>query len=105
MSNELSTPKVVVCPSDDGHSAHTNFNIGTITTSPGTPSASQAANLFSNTKISWFVGVDASDNNPQMFLAGDRNIYGQTGVGTIVSPFPNQGFGNGPDTMVVMGTN
>src|SRR5215471_5167129 len=28
MSNELSTPKIVTCPSDNQHNAHTNFFMG-----------------------------------------------------------------------------
>ncbi len=56
MSNELSTPKIVVCPSDVRSSA-TNF-----------------ASEFSNTNVSYFVGVDAKEGNPQMLLIGDRNI-------------------------------
>jgi len=56
MSNELNTPKVLVCPADQ-RIASTDFRIG-----------------FSNTNLSYFVGVDASDTEPQMFLTGDRNI-------------------------------
>jgi len=100
MSNELSTPKIATCPSDDGHSAHTNFNLGNNPASPApnTPN-------FQNQYVSWFVGVDASDANPQMFLAGDRNIYGSSTQPTAVSPFPNQGFGDGPNLTYIMGTN
>jgi len=29
---------------------------------------------LSNTNISYFVGLDASETTPQMFLAGDRNL-------------------------------
>jgi len=56
MSNELSTPKVIVCPSDT-RSAATNFTTG-----------------FSNTNVSYFVGVDAEEGKTQMLLVGDRNI-------------------------------
>jgi prepilin-type N-terminal cleavage/methylation domain-containing protein len=103
MSNELSTPKVVSCPSDDTHSAHTNFNLG-----PNAASQSPPANTpyFQNGEISWFIGVDATDANPQMFLAGDRNIYGwQGGPTTIPSPMPNSGFGNSSCYTYIMGTN
>lgn len=59
MSNELSTPKMLVCPRDSRRAA-INFASG-----------------FSNTNISYFVGlVKNSDDNPEMFLAGDRNIIG-----------------------------
>ena len=57
MSNELSTPKVVVCPKDLGRAFATNFAMG-----------------FNNTKLSYFVGLDATETNAQMLLTGDRNI-------------------------------
>jgi prepilin-type N-terminal cleavage/methylation domain-containing protein/prepilin-type processing-associated H-X9-DG protein len=60
MSNELSTPKMVVCPSDVRHSA---IDFGP---------------TFSNTNISYFIGVDADDSRPQNLLSGDRNIAGGT---------------------------
>jgi prepilin-type N-terminal cleavage/methylation domain-containing protein/prepilin-type processing-associated H-X9-DG protein len=55
LSNELNTPKILVCPSDT-RTAVTNFS------------------SFNNSNISYFVGLDASDTKPQMFLVGDRNI-------------------------------
>ena len=55
MSNELSIPKMVTCPADDRVAA-TNFT------------------NFSNSDISYFVGLDAVDTKPDMLLAGDRNI-------------------------------
>jgi len=56
MSNELVTPKVLVCPSDTRLAA-TNFSTG-----------------LSNTNISYFVGADAEEAHPEMLLSGDRNI-------------------------------
>jgi competence protein ComGC len=59
MSNELSTPKILVCPQDSRRAA-IDFGSG-----------------FSNANVSYFVGlVKNSDDNPEMFLAGDRNIVG-----------------------------
>jgi prepilin-type N-terminal cleavage/methylation domain-containing protein len=58
MSNELSTPKVILCPSDATvRSVAANFMA-----------------LAGNANISYFVGGDAQDSYPQMILAGDRNI-------------------------------
>ena len=57
MSNELSTPKILVCPADPKPKYATTFSAG-----------------LDNTKISYFVGVDATPTNVEMFLAGDRNI-------------------------------
>ena len=61
MSNELNTPVVLACPSDRNRTAMRNFS----------PS-------LSNKNISYFVGLDADDTLPQMFLAGDRNLIGGT---------------------------
>jgi prepilin-type N-terminal cleavage/methylation domain-containing protein len=76
MSNELSTPKILYCPSDsmpdhDGVSA-TNF-IQLTSTGTG-DNATQAP--YGCRYISFFVCGDASDTYPQMILDGDRNIGG-----------------------------
>jgi competence protein ComGC len=56
MSNELNTPKTLICPAD-----------------VRVPATSFGARL-SNTNLSYFVGIDASDSMPAMFLSGDCNI-------------------------------
>jgi prepilin-type N-terminal cleavage/methylation domain-containing protein len=72
MSNELSTPKVLVCPADSFHTAAaTNF-----TASPGTGWD------FSLAKCSFFIGDDANEQDPQMLLYGDMNIGAQTATGS-----------------------
>jgi prepilin-type processing-associated H-X9-DG protein len=58
MSNELSTPFILVCPNDDRKPLKT-FELA-----------------LANSNVSYFVGVDARDEAPDMFLAGDRNITG-----------------------------
>ena len=99
MSNELSTPKILACPSDE-RNAHTNF---TIQVGNASPSAGQ---WFNNYEVSYFLGMDASDNYPQMALAGDRNIYGQgPGVTTLPTTIPNNGYGALSPSSVAMGTN
>lgn len=57
MSNELSTPKILVCPADTNHDPATNFSNG-----------------FSAKNISYFVDLDANEANPQMLLSGDDNF-------------------------------
>jgi hypothetical protein len=64
MSNELNTPKVLVCPADTERSAATNFGRDLI-----------------NGRISYFVGVDATQTNPQSLLSGDRNLTNGVRVG------------------------
>jgi prepilin-type N-terminal cleavage/methylation domain-containing protein len=69
MSNELSTPKVLLCPSDNNRTqVATNFN------SPEGPSVIVAGADFDQKKVSYFVGADASDTDPQTVLYGDYNI-------------------------------
>ena len=63
MSNELNTPKVLACTSDS-RSAATFFGTAVV--------ANQI--LFGYTNLSYFLGWEAQDNYPQMFLAGDRNL-------------------------------
>lgn len=75
LSNELNTPKVLVCPSDSRTAASSFAHT--------TPPAGQTA--FGYTNVSYFIGLDALDTYPQMFLAGDRNIG--TLAGTTVTPY------------------
>ena len=58
MSNELSTPKILLCPSDTTH----------LTPAIGFPAVN-------NGNISYFVNGDVvGDGDPQMIMAGDENI-------------------------------
>jgi len=57
MSIELSTPKILICPQDT-RTAADNFA------------------RLKNQNVSYFVGLDANDMNPQRFLVGDRNLTG-----------------------------
>ena len=57
MSNELSTPIILLCPADAHRFAAKNFAAG-----------------FDDSKVSYFAGVDASDDKPTMFLSGDDNF-------------------------------
>ncbi len=65
LSNELSTPKIIVCPSDSGKIEATNFfQVATATVAKG----------GKNGGISYFVGINADETQPQSMLSGDRNI-------------------------------
>ncbi len=100
MSNELSTPKVLACPSDE-RSAHTNFNMQ-MAGLYAAPTATDGA-FFNNYKIGYFLGRDATDNQPQMILAGDRNIVGSVALTTYPPAVGLNGYGNGG--AISMGTN
>ena len=69
MSNELNTPKILICPSDSERQKNQ------ATTWGDTPFTTPGLIAFTgNTNTSYFIGVDAVDTNPTMFLAGDRNL-------------------------------
>jgi prepilin-type N-terminal cleavage/methylation domain-containing protein/prepilin-type processing-associated H-X9-DG protein len=72
MSNELSTPKILICPSDE-RNPYTNFNMGTYA-SGSAPTISSS--YFNNLYVSYFLGIGGNEETPQMCLSGDRNIYG-----------------------------
>lgn len=101
MSNELGTPKIIVCPSDSDRKDMSNF-VGVLYNS--------TVQGGKNHSVSFFVGMDAVETEPQMMLAGDRNItnnaglkgdgdysriaYFQTNIpGSIYSPNPTIGAG------------
>jgi len=56
-SNELNSPKVLVCPSDRARSAAGDFSAP-----------------FGSNNISYFIGLDADETNPYTFLSGDRTL-------------------------------
>src|SRR4051812_6633892 len=64
LSNELSTPKIVICPSDAGKQEATNW-VGSFTNN---------AKAAPFTSLSYSVGTDAAETFPQSFLSSDRNI-------------------------------
>ena len=57
MSNELSDPQILVCPTDRKRFSATNFTTD-----------------FNGTRVSYFIGLDARTNFPSSFLTGDPNI-------------------------------
>jgi type II secretory pathway pseudopilin PulG len=56
LSNELSTPKILICPKDEKRQEAANF-----------------ASLTAK-NISYFASLTAEETNPVMWLAGDRNL-------------------------------
>lgn len=56
-SNELSSPKILVCPEDKGRVRALSFDQN-----------------FSNRNLSYFVGLGADETSPQTVLSGDRTI-------------------------------
>merc|ERR1711991_641112 len=71
LSNELSTPKIVLCPSDGlGRIESTTWNTNRVR---GTRDNVQEA-FNRNQNISYFVGFEADETLPQSMLSGDRNM-------------------------------
>jgi prepilin-type N-terminal cleavage/methylation domain-containing protein len=71
LSNELQTPKIVLCPSDGlGRVESTTWNTNRIRSQRD--NVQEAFNA--NQNISYFVGFDADETLPQSLLSGDRNI-------------------------------
>jgi prepilin-type processing-associated H-X9-DG protein len=57
MSNELNVPRILVCPLDRKRRYATNF-----------------WSDFDDSKLSYFVGLEATPTNTAMLLCGDRNL-------------------------------
>ena len=56
LSNELATPKILLCPEDQKHQMTTNF--ATLT----------------DANVSYFIGLDATEETPNSILSGDRHL-------------------------------
>jgi prepilin-type N-terminal cleavage/methylation domain-containing protein/prepilin-type processing-associated H-X9-DG protein len=67
LSNELSTPKIVICPSDSGRVESGGW-------ATNKPNANAPEPFNQNKNISYFVAAAADETKPQAYLAGDRNI-------------------------------
>jgi hypothetical protein len=72
LSNEVSSPRVFVCPSD-GRMPATDF---------GSSLGGLAHPGFRNNSISYFISLDSFPDRPSHYLSGDRHLAGGT---------PNQG--------------
>ena len=69
LSNELSTPQIVLCPSDGlGRVESNSWNTNRQSASSGVEA------FYRNQNISYFVGFEADETLPQSLLSGDRNI-------------------------------
>jgi prepilin-type processing-associated H-X9-DG protein len=67
MSNELSTPQILICPQevDPNRTYATTF---------ATHANANQIPFNSDRYVSYFVGVDANENEPSRWLCGDRNL-------------------------------
>ena len=93
MSNELVTPKVLVCNSDGAKSKESDF-LNNATTSFGR----QAQD---NRGLSYYAGIDAAEEKPQTILSGDRNLIDDAGM----SLFPGTPSWNSQDYLTINNVN
>lgn len=77
ISNELSSPKIIACPSDSAtpkKSVAPNWNaLAGIANASDTKGVTLSDIKF-NRGVSYLIGTSASEENPQTILGGDRNI-------------------------------
>ena len=69
MSNELSTPKILLCPNDEKRSYATNFAVG-----------------LTDRNLSYFLNMDATNDAGSSLLSGDRNITNRALAGSRLVP-------------------
>ncbi len=95
MSNEVNNPKVMVCPADAERLARTNFTTDMVNAA------------VKNYATSYFIGRDADETQPQMFLAGDRNISSDTTSTSLPYGYSdaNSAASSAAGYMVALGTN
>jgi prepilin-type N-terminal cleavage/methylation domain-containing protein len=83
LSNQLSTPKVIFCPSD----------------STGIHTAAATVFTNSDSEVSYFLGYDATEAAPQAILMGDRNVG--NGAAAAIANYAGKGQA-GPPTVTTM---
>ncbi len=106
MSNELNTPKILNCPAEYLTKAQQSTTFGDSAAAP------TAGTIYyqNDNNVSYFIGIDAVDTNPQMFLAGDHNMGNMNAgnlptskaSGSTTMPFI---YGDGDVYAAVLGTN
>jgi len=77
MSNELSTPKLLICPEDQDRTAAWTFSTNVNDSRRNyydRIGRGQEWQPMDDNHVSYFVGVDADPVRPGMLLAGDRNL-------------------------------
>jgi len=93
MSNELSAPKILSCPSDNIHtSAPTNWSFAQIAGCAAPNGTANATVQSSQSAVSYFVDADGVESDPQSILSGDCNIANGGGPSAPGTP---QRFANG----------
>ena len=95
LSNELSTPKILYCP------AEYESSVRQAATTFGGVAGATTVPYINDLNCSYFIGVDAQETYPRMFLTGDHNLGGNANPPTI--PFLSAPSSGTP--FVYLGTN
>jgi len=69
ISNELSTPKILLCPNDEKRSYSTNFAVD-----------------LTDRNLSYFLNMDVTNGDGSSLLCGDRNITNRAQAGSRLVP-------------------
>jgi len=69
MSNELNTPKLLICPQETNRK-----RVMATTFAPSVPPGLSATPFAGDSNVSYFVGMDADEAEPQRILSGDDNF-------------------------------
>ncbi len=72
ISNEISTPRILICPSDK-QQGNDSANL-TRTEASNFFAFIRLNNQTANRHLSYFLGYNATEENPQTILSGDRNV-------------------------------
>jgi prepilin-type N-terminal cleavage/methylation domain-containing protein len=110
MSNELSTPKLLICTSDGARTiTPTNFVPQVYQsiwgTATGTPATADVTKNYAVSMTSYFLCGDAAEAYPQMIITGDRNIGAGATAGVTASGIPATLNNVGTNNIVAVGGN
>jgi prepilin-type processing-associated H-X9-DG protein len=84
LSNELSTPRILQCPTDPRVPDRLAFSAG---------GASDQVQFGHNDHVSYFLNLSASEEEPESILAGDRNLTrSNTPIRGRITPAPSDVF-------------
>jgi type II secretory pathway pseudopilin PulG len=67
MSNELNTPKILYCPAE-----YDSLRVVATTFATSVPAGQASVPFNSRSNVSYFIGIDADETQPHMFLYGDH---------------------------------
>jgi prepilin-type N-terminal cleavage/methylation domain-containing protein len=90
-SNEMNSPKILVCPSDPDKSRAQVFSDGAVPAG-----VVKFADVANDAHLSYFVGLTADETRPNKILSGDRNLDGVAGAAKKVYTEAEVTGANGP---------